>query len=502
MTLSSLVRSLALAVFPLTFASSAFAQERPSPKLTFEDLARAFVDAHCKKDAPVGECPWEDVLAKHYARFELGLFTVQYPTEFLADKPKVETLRDVLLGLLDAQAKWIDWLEPAPPEGDTLRKDLAAVRAWVKGWKPTALAAFAKSDDKDWVATLKPDAALAGAVDRVRKAVHSAERFALVPSDGKGARVVLCPNRSNFMQLLGYGGWVDANAKATNWFASSADWTQFWIDRTVCVALEYTPWEGADPEFRTGLPMNKLSPNGTVQHAVHQSMLALLRQCTPTVAESTLDRGLAAAMTITICGEFTTIDNAGSVYTSGGRTNPYERFVPGGNSAGGTLPPIKADSQNAIVENHWRKGKGKDYFVATLREGQKAGAKEAKSKDPLPHFLLLGGSAGGKHLVHAPFLGVHANSQEYPPAAFVIDYAEFFRSYRAAFVHWLAEKSDATPAAAHEKFAKLVRALGKCSAEFTYEQAIEEAYGLPLSAKDGSTDSLEWRFLKWIQSGK
>lgn len=481
---------------------SAPEQERPSPKLGFEDLARAFVDAHCKKDAPVGECPWEDVLARHYARFELGLFAVQYPVEFLGDKPKVEALREVLLGLLDAQARWVDWLEPVAPEGDTLRKDLAAVRAWVKGWKPTALAAFAKSGDKDWVATLKPDAAIAGAVDRVRAALHSAERFALVPVDGKGARVVLCPTRLDFMQLLGYGGWVDPGARATNWFASSADWTQFWIDRTVCVALEYTPWEGADPEFRTGLPMTKLAANGTVQHVVQQATLALLRQCAPTVAESTLDRGLAAALTIAVCGEFTTIDNAGSVYTSGGRTNPYERFVPGGNSAGGTLPPLKADSQNAIVENHWRKGKGKDHFLAPLREGQKAGAKEAKSKDPLPYFLLLGGSDGGKHVVHAPFLGPHASDQPYPPLSFVIDYAEFFRSYRAAFVFWLAERSEATPAASREKFARLVRALGTCSAERTYEKAIEDAYGLPISAKDGSTDSLEWRFLKWIQSGK
>jgi hypothetical protein len=27
-------------------------------------------------------------------------------------------------------------------------------------------------------------------------------------------------------------------------------------------------------------------------------------------------------------------------------------------------------------------------------------------------------------------------------------------------------------------------------------------YGVPLSGKNGSTDSLEWRFLEWLAKGK
>jgi len=31
---------------------------------------------------------------------------------------------------------------------------------------------------------------------------------------------------------------------------------------------------------------------------------------------------------------------------------------------------------------------------------------------------------------------------------------------------------------------------------------ILEVYGVPLSGEDDSTDSLEWRYLGWLQSGK
>ncbi|MBI5432953.1 MAG: hypothetical protein HZA52_09005 [Planctomycetes bacterium] len=494
-------RSLALVLLAVMCLDlGARAQERPSPKLTFDELARSFIDRHCKKGAPVTECSFDVVLEKSYARFDLGLFAVVYPVEFLEDKGKCEALRSVLLGLVDLEQRWLDWIEPVPPADDTLRKDLSSMRGWIKGWKAGAFANLERAADKDWLVALKPDAAIGDAVRRAQATLLSSERFAIVPTDGKAARVLLCPTRRDFMELLSYGGLVDADARARNWWSISADWTQFWIDRTVCIALEYTPWEGSDPEFRTGLAMTKLSSTGMVQHVSQQAALALLRQCAPTVPESTLDRALAAALTLQVCGEFTTIDNAGSVSTSGARTAPYERFVPGGNPKGGTLPAIKADSQNAIVENHWRKGGGKDRFLAPLREGQKLGAKEAKGKDPLANFVLVGD--GGKHVVYAPFFGPHAGEQEYPPPAFVIDYAEFFRSYRTSFVCWLADHGDTTPAAAKEKFSKLVRALSTCTLERSFEVVVSEVYGVPISGKDGTTDSLEWRFLKWIQSGK
>jgi hypothetical protein len=31
---------------------------------------------------------------------------------------------------------------------------------------------------------------------------------------------------------------------------------------------------------------------------------------------------------------------------------------------------------------------------------------------------------------------------------------------------------------------------------------VEKVYGLPMSAADGTTDSLEWRFLEWLAKSK
>lgn len=473
------------------------------PKIAFEDLGRDFIAAHCKKDTPAPQCVFDDVLQKDYARFSIGAFDYYYPAAAFAEKSRGEALREILLGVVDFHGRWFDWLAAGGERAEQAKQDVATVRAWIKGWRSSALGTIERKEDKDWIASLKPDPEIAAAVARLREYTLSAEELALVPLEKRVVRIVLCPTRLDFMQLLGYGGLID-DASRANWVDGAGEWTQFWIDWTLCLALQYSPWGGTDPEFKTGDAMTRYGPTVTVQHVVQQSTLALLRNCNPYVTEGNFDRGLAAHAAITVCGELNTIESAGTVYSNGARTQPYSRFVPGGSSSGGTLPPQKADSLNAVIENQWRKGHGKDHFLEPLRDGQKAGAKEAKdrSKDPLAYFLLKVGQGGNKHLVHAPFFGPQAAEQAYPPPEFLIDYSEFFRSYKAAFIYWLEARSEQTPEASKEKFRSLMRALAKRGPETSFDQLAEEVYGLPISAKDGSTDSLEWRFLKWIQSGK
>ena len=35
----------------------------------------------------------------------------------------------------------------------------------------------------------------------------------------------------------------------------------------------------------------------------------------------------------------------------------------------------------------------------------------------------------------------------------------------------------------------------------SFEQLVQSIYSLPLSGKDGKTDSLEWRYLDWLGKG-
>ena len=159
------------------------------------------------------------------------------------------------------------------------------------------------------------------------------------------------------------------------------------------------------------------------------------------------------------------------------------------------------------IENHWRTGGGEDHFKKPLQRGQKDGAKRASKdkknelrKDKLAHFTLLDKS-GQKHVVSAPFFGPHANEKQYPPAEFLNDYREFFRSYRAGFVYWLRTRAAGDESAA--KFGELLRTLPKTvRGDPSFDDLVGEVFGLPISAENGETDSLEWQYLEWIAKGK
>ena len=124
-----------------------------------------------------------------------------------------------------------------------------------------------------------------------------------------------------------------------------------------------------------------------------------------------------------------------------------------------------------------------------------------RHKDRSAHFQLV--SDRGKHVVSAPFFGEYANLQQYPPQEFLIDYGEFFRAYKSGFFHWLRWSGggdDADESLAN--FRELMGTLANLKDGKTFEQAVEEIYGLPLSGADETTDSLEWRFLAFLENGR
>ena len=52
-----------------------------------------------------------------------------------------------------------------------------------------------------------------------------------------------------------------------------------------------------------------------------------------------------------------------------------------------------------------------------------------------------------------------------------------------------------------KQFAELGRRLATRSDGESFDSIIEELYGAPISAADGETDSLEWRFLEYVSKG-
>lgn len=486
----------------LAFVASG-AAKGDETRVPFEELASAFREEHCKKNAP---CTFEDVVGREYATLTLGAFRLEYPRVFLREKTHAQNLHDALGALTRMHATWIDWFGLPDDATAAARKDLELLGGWLDDVKPSQMVAAAKGDERDLFAAWKATPEVRDASERLRAYVLSTEHVALAPSETDGLRMVFAPTRLDFLRLLGFTGSESEAARKLNWVDGTDQWMQFWLGRnTVVVALEYAPWGGFDPSFKGSQPMEKIGETVLAQHVVQQATLAMLETGQPYATEGHFDQAIALNMMIATCGEAATIENSGAVGTTGAQTAPYERFVPGGNSEGGVLPAQEADSLDQVIENHWRKGRGKDYFRASLRNGQKDGAKEVKdkSKDQLAHFLLRGGQSGSKHLVHAPFFGPHAKDQEYPPGPFIIDYAEFFRAYKTAFAHWLQNWGDPTsPEASRTKFRELMADLGKRTTDVPADEFIAKHYGLPLSGKDGSSDSLEWRFLKWIGDAK
>ncbi len=474
--------------------------------IPLEKLGKAFLERHCGETESVLACPLDEVLASDYVRLRLGAFELYYPASFLEDKQAGRDLSEASIGLLELQEHLLEWLHSGTDEASRVQADLKALRMWIGDWRPADLAKVADAEDKDLLKHLPGAEKVAEVFARTKEAMASASVLGFEPR-ADTVRIVCCPTRRDFMEVVGYVGLVAEPWRDAFWVDGVDQWTQFWIDRTMILALENSSWEGFDPEFKRGRDMRKLSKTGLVEHVTQRSGTALLNFIYARGEPQHFEEAVALNLAIAVNGRCNTIDGEEGITTSGATTLAYERFVPGGNSAGGILPAIPAAPFNMVVENHWREGGGEDYFKDPLKQGQKEGAKRAAKdkdnplrKDKLAHFQLTD-KAGQRYVVTAPFFGPHANEKEYPPAEFLNDYREFFRSYRAAFAYWLRTRAAGEESGA--KFAQVLRGLAKVGrGEGTLDGLLEEAYGLPISAEDDSTETLEWKFLEWIAKGK
>lgn len=470
--------------------------------IPFEELAASYIEAHC----PDGNtCSFEEVLAASYATIRLGAFEIAVPAEFLKERQRSSEVPEMAIGVLQVQQLWVETLCDNLDVVEEVRADVATLTAWFEGWKYGDYSRVAKQDDKELTAALGASPEVKAAVARLAETIMSRDKVGVAPQYTDVIRMLMCPTRRDFMEFIGFSGKVDADSKTRNWIQGVDDFTQIWMKRNLVLSMQYAPWGGTDPNYHTGMSMDKTGKNGLLQHIVQQATRALVFTSFNRNDLALLEKGLAVHFTIAICGIANTIDGDGSISDSGATTAPYSRFVPGGNPNGGILPAIPAAMFSMTVENHWREGLGKDFFLKPLRKGQKAGYKRASKdkqeplrKDKRPHFALEGDS-GSKATITAPFLGELATERQYPDANFMNDYREFYRSYQACFLHWLEQNGDPeSPEASKEKFRKLLVTMGT-SSQLLIDTAVSDIYGAPISGGDDSVENLEWRFLTWLE---
>jgi len=499
--------ALAVALAGPALAAPAL-QGAPAPATYLPALGREFVAEHCPEGIKPQACAFEAVLAESYAHARLGAFEVGYPARFLSEKKKAADLQEIAGALLGLQRRWVEVMGADREGAPQVLADLAVLEAWVQSWDPAELGKLAGAVEKDLFVALAAGEGVETAAQRSREALQSRETLGMAPQHTDGAvALVLSPSRRDFMELVGYLGLADEEFQRINWNLGVEQWTQCWSGTKLLLCLEYAPWERFDPEFRQGISVRKWAPKtGLAQHVLQQAGEALLFRCFNQSELRLYERGLAINLVVDVLGEANALDGDGGISNSGAATAPYERFVPGGNSSGGTLPAVPAAPMDSVVDGPWRQGHGKDRFAAVLRAGQKEGAKAAakdrsnpQSKDKLAHFLLKGQS---KYVVSAPFYGPHANAKPYPPIEFLNDYREFFRAYNACFLDWLRRRAAGTAEGSARRFRELLRALSVPEETPAFHEAVERVYGVALSAENGETQSLEWRFLKWLAEGE
>jgi hypothetical protein len=469
-------------------------------EIAFRELGAAFVETHCPKDANALSCPLESVIAEHFVVVRLGAFELAFPLDFLGGQRRLE-VQQLASAALDLQERWVQRFGREPATLAAVQAEIATLRPWVDSWTKNDLGGLARGPAGDLLDLLEADPAVREASGRFAPMLLAADKMYLAPQYTPCLRLLMCPTRREFMEMVGYIGLSLPARQKDLWNAGIDEWTQFWVDKTVVVALEYAAW-GDDPQFNTGLAMNKFDKDGLRQHFVQQAAGALLFTSLNRIDMTLFEKGLAVNLTIELCGRANTIDGEGSISSTGATTAPYERFVPGGNAAGGSLPAISASAFDMIVENHWRKGKGADLFVEPLRDGQKAGSKRAQKdrqnplwKDETAHFELHSDD-GKKLLVSAPFLGQPSRDKPYVDKDFLNDMREFYRSYQSCFLAWLERdgkpEAEASALAFRELLARVAAPGGQ-----TVDAAVEQVYGVPLSSAEPG-EALEWRFLAWL----
>jgi hypothetical protein len=484
----------------------------PAEGPDFAELGKSYLAAHGKA-AAAADLPMEKIRSDWCVHVGLGAFDPAFPYSFLEEKKYFEQLRSLCTNLLEMEVHWVAWTCTDPKQLEAARADVKELQAWIKAWRPGVLANLERAADRDLYVLMGAKDPQIQARDRLTALLCKAEPLGVAPRDETPVRILFSPTRRDFVELLGYLGLADPAMQAANWVPDATEWTNFWIGWDIVIALEYPPWS-PDPHFKTGLPMDKFSKTGLEEHALLQAANALQWLVYGEDGAPYLHQAVAMNLAIAVCGELNALEGDGWGYgTTGGKTNPYEKFVPGGNSSGGMLPPIPAASQDTLKKGRWREGLGADHFALPLRKGQKSGLKmlakegpENLSKviqeDKVAHFLLVAPDESDKYVVSAPFLGPESKAKPYPPTSVILDYREFFRAYKCGFTNWLQTESDPKDKAGCEaRFRDLLHKMHGRDASESFEALVQEIYGVPLSAKDGETDTLEWRYLKWLAKG-
>jgi hypothetical protein len=455
--------------------------------LPYQSLAEGFLADFGRADASPQTLDLNALLQDGFLHVSAGLYDLYLPAEAARKERDVEDYQRVVLALLDAQDRWLEWLEPGIEDKAALRqahKDHKTLVRWVGSWKPAAIKSGASEGARDLVEVLDPKDAVREALARYGTYMAGGAALGLERGEGRREPVVLMTDRRRMVQMCSLGGWLYPEHQGVFWQPSIATWTHFYIDDIKVLSTRFaSPRTPGD--YTSGVRMDDRTPTGLEQQIVQLAANSMFANYFGDAIPPTLAGGLAVNLVIDLYGECNTRAD-GDLRAR--RTAAREVFIPGGNPDGGILPPNMADSR-------WRSEQGADHFVSALKRAMPPGSKRGPAR-----FMLEDDRGRRGAEVRAPFLGASASasplSREYYG-----DQLEFLRSYRVCFLNWLRAKGAGSSRRSAQAFADLLRGMAAGTTD-TLEDTLATVYGAPLSDLAPSKSDLEGRFLVWLVKQK
>ena len=449
-----------------------------------ETLAKRFLESYSLESAFPEGLPLAELLEGRFVSARIGLFDLRMPVHSLEKKRMAGEYIDLSAALLMLQVAWLEWMGETVQGSEEILADCKLILKEFKRFKVDLLMQVGKSDERDFFTTVSANEATLAALERVAEAMTTGAPLSL-GRENEPARIVLFPDRKQFVEFVAYIGWSDATKKPHYWVDGTDVWTECFIDDTRAACLEFPALERGD--YTQGTPMNEKNPKEMQQQLTQIAGVSLLETYYGSRLPSALIGGLANNLVIEVYGEVDTrLDGA----AKGNETFAHSVFIPGGNSDGGFFPKKSA-------ENRWRADAGRDHFMKALKNAQKQGKSSNKSsKHKYKSFLLLSQNQGERHVVTAPFFGTPSVGRSDPPVGVRDDYLEFLRAYKSGFLHWL-RTQEAGKKKSAPRFAEFVGGLAQGEPR-EFEKALLDFYGMPLSSTEVGKEDLEGRFLKSV----
>jgi len=456
-------------------------------------LARSFLEAFDRADSSPDDIDFGGFLSEEFVQVQLGLFDIYLPHPSLADGDSSDEFKRVVKALLQAQGRWLEWLQVEEAEADAAQAEIKALTRWIKSWKPGKWT-FAADGPRLALDLSEGSEDARAASESFAQRMRRGTALGLDREEGKREAIILIPDRGHFVEAIAFAGWLRSDLRSNFWKDGTHTWTNFYLEEYKVLALAFASPGGSAREYGASMEMSERTPTGLEQQIVQLATNSMIDNYYGSKIPPTFAGGLAINLVVDLFDECNTRADGD---LSERRTEAVEFFVPGGNPSGGSLGTISADSR-------WRADQGSDRFVRVLRTSQKSGAGEMKKKGKLNFFEIQDDAGSDKKILSAPFLGAGAASRQALPAAFEGEQLEFLRAYRCAFLWWLQNESMGKEKASRAAFADFLKRLAQIDSAADIEASFGESFaGRELSSEElDRKGDLEGRFLYWLSKKK